>query len=57
MNYRTYKLLAKKNYTTDSTEVIDIDVVDPISSIVIDLDQVNAAATMTAHFLAGITKI
>jgi hypothetical protein len=57
MNYRTYKLMARKNYTADYTEVIDLDVTDPISSLVIDLEQVNASATMSAHFIASIEKM
>lgn len=57
MNYRAYKFYARKNFTSDTTIVEDIRVKDPISSIVIGLETVNAATSMTAHPAACITKI
>lgn len=59
MNYRIAELLAEKTFTADATETIDIDLVDPISEIVLFLKTLNNGANTapTAHFAAGITKI
>ena len=57
MRTRLYTLYPRKDHTSDTTVVIDLDVTDPISSIVIGLETTNAAATMTAHPLACLTKI
>jgi hypothetical protein len=57
MNYRCYKFFAKKNFTADTTIVEDLDLVDPISSLIVQIDLLNAAATMTAHPVGFITKL
>jgi hypothetical protein len=57
MNYRLSKFFAKKTYTSDTTEVIDINIVDPISEIVIEVDTTHTTVELTAHPMAGITKI
>ena len=59
MNYRVATLFEEKAYTADEVEPISIDIVDPISEILLNLktlsDGVNTAPT--AHFAAGISKI
>jgi len=57
MNYRTYKFFEEKSYDADTTIVEDIRIKDVISSIVIELAALNAAATMTAHPVAILKKI
>ncbi len=58
MNYRMYQLFATKSYTADTTEVIDLDVVDPISQLIIELDVTNVGSgAAAAHAIACLTKI
>ncbi len=58
MNYRLSTLFAEKSYAADATEVIDINITDPISALIIEHQVYNGAvAAMTAHPLACITKI
>lgn len=57
MNYRTVELLARETHTSDITKIIDIDLQDAISSLVIFFEGTNSQATMTAHPMAGITAI
>ena len=57
MNYRLATIQAVKSYTADVTEIIDLDMVDPISQLLIQLDVVNVGDTPTAHAIACLTKI
>lgn len=57
MNYRFDDLMAETSYSADKTEVIDINVADPISQIMIELDVLGVADDATAHAIACLTKI
>ena len=57
MNYRTVELLARTSFTSDITRVVDIDISDPISNLVMRFETTNSSATMTAHPLAGLVDI
>lgn len=58
MNYRLSQILPQKSYTADITETIDLDVVDPISQLIIELGVVNVGnVAPTAHAIACLTKI
>lgn len=58
MKYRLSTLHPSQSYAANKTEVIDVNVADPISSIVIGLTVGNtASAAPTAHALACLTKI
>jgi hypothetical protein len=51
-------VFAQKTYSADFTEIIDINLSDPISALVFDLQVHNSAAgSMTLHPLASIPKI
>jgi len=58
MNHRMTKLFAIKTYSADATEIIDLNVKDPITALIFDLQVYNAAGgSMTLHPLACFTKI
>lgn len=58
MNHRLATIHARKSYTADITEIIDIDLADPVSAFIIELAVTNgASAAPTAHALACLTKI
>ena len=58
MNYRLSTLFARKNYAADATEVIDLNVSDPISQLIIELAVTNVGSIApTAHAIACLTKI
>lgn len=58
MNHRYATIFASKTYSADATEIIDINVKDPISALIFDLQVYNSAAgSMTLHPLACFTKI
>jgi len=58
MNYRLSTLHPSEAYTANITEVIDINVADPISALTIALKVGNtASAAPTAHAMACLTKI
>jgi len=58
MNYRHVELLGLKTISEDQTEILDIDVIDPISRIVLDLRVTNGAgASSTGHPLEAVTSI
>lgn len=57
MNYRNYKFLATTGNLTSGTLVHDINMQDPISTLIIRLAAHNSQAAMTAHPCAIITKI
>jgi len=57
-NYRTTKLFAQKSYTADATELIDINLADPISRILVEFEGQNTGSTSTSgHPAKGIKKI
>jgi hypothetical protein len=57
MNYRLSTLFARKSYAADATEVIDINVSDPISQLIIELSTLNVGDIATAHAIACLKKI
>jgi len=58
MNYRLAKILASTAYTSDKTEIIDIDVADPISQLIIVFALTNGGdASATGHPAECVTKI
>lgn len=57
MNYRFDDLLAEKSFAADTTEPIDINVADPISQIMIELDVLGVGGVATAHAIACLKKI
>lgn len=57
MNYRTVKLHARETFTTDTIKVIDINIRNPISSLVLVTLGTNASATMTAAMVKCLTKV
>lgn len=58
MKYREVELLAPKAYTADATEIIDLDMKDPISQIQFMYESMNTQVTLpTAHPVACITDI
>ncbi len=58
MKYRQAIIHARKAYAADTTEIIDLDVADPISALVIELAVVNVGSIApTAHAIACLTKI
>jgi hypothetical protein len=51
-------IFASKTFSADAVEIIDLDVADPISALVFDLQIHNSAAgSMTLHPLASVPKI
>jgi len=57
MNYRLSTIQESKDYSADATEIIDLDLVDPISVLLIQLDAMGAGDTATAHAIACLTKL
>lgn len=57
MNYRLAVIHALKSYDSDTVEVIDLNMVDPISHMVIELTTVFGSSVPTAHVLDCLTKI
>ena len=58
MNHRMSTIFATKTYAADATEIIDINLSDPVSMLLFDLQVYNSAAgSMTLHPLACFTKI
>jgi len=58
MNYRLSTLFPRKSYTEDTTEIIDLNVVDPISQLIIELNtNITDDTAITAHAIACLTKI
>jgi hypothetical protein len=58
MNYRLAQIWPQKSYSADTTEIIDLDVGDPISQLIIELDVTNVGSIApTAHAIACLTKI
>ena len=57
MRYRLSNFFAAKNYAANATEVIDLNMKDVISNIIIKLDTVNVGDANTEHPMAILTKI
>lgn len=57
MNYRLSTIHSLETYSADTTEVIDINIADPISLILIELAVYGNGDLNTAHPLACLTKI
>jgi len=58
MKYRLSTLFAEKSYSADGTEVIDLNMVDPLSQIIIAFAaNITDDTAITAHAIACITKI
>lgn len=58
MNYRLTTIHPRGAYTADTTVVIDIDAVDPISQLIIELAaNITTDTSITAHAIACLTKI
>uniref|UniRef100_A0A6H1ZQI0 Uncharacterized protein n=1 Tax=viral metagenome TaxID=1070528 RepID=A0A6H1ZQI0_9ZZZZ len=58
MNYRLSTIHARKTYGTDTTEIIDLDMKDPISQLIIELAVTNVTSeSATAHAIASLAKI
>lgn len=59
MNYRLATILAREQHTSDTTKIIDIDIQDPISQIVVTYEPDNnpSGANATAHPVKCVSKI
>jgi hypothetical protein len=58
MKYRLAEIFPSKSYIADYTETIDLNVADPISQLMIQLDVTNVGAgAIAAHAIACLTKI
>lgn len=59
MNYRATNIFAQKAYAANFTELIDINLADPISELRINYQGLNAAGSggSTAHWAKAITKV
>ena len=57
MKYRLNKFFARKDYTSNTTEIMPINITDPISQILIKFEGLNSTYTTTAHPLESVTKI
>lgn len=57
MNYRIAKIFSPKDMGTDGTEIIDLNVVDPISRLMVCFRAQNGSNDMDDHPAANLTKI
>lgn len=57
MNHRLTQLLAQQAFTANTTKIIELDVNDPISAIIIQFQMTYGSVTQLAHPLACITAI
>lgn len=58
MNYRMTEIWPEHSYTTDQTVIIDLNLMNPVSQIIVDADCYNGSETaITGHPVKGITKI
>jgi hypothetical protein len=57
MNYRLNTIHERTTYAADKTEIIDLNVIDPISQLIIELAVTGVGDTATAHAIACLTKI
>jgi len=57
MNYRLSTIHARKTYDSDITEIIDLNLVDPLSQLIIELAVTGVGDIATAHAIACLEKI
>jgi len=57
MKYRLNKFHARVDYDADTTEIIPLNIKDPISQILIKFEGLHSTYTPTAHPLESVTKI
>jgi hypothetical protein len=57
MNYRLSTVKARETYTADKTEIIDLDMADPVSQLIIELAVTGVGDVATAHAIACLSKI
>jgi len=59
MNYRATNIFAQKAYAADFTELIDINLADPVSELRLNYQGLNASggAGSTAHWAKAVTKV
>jgi hypothetical protein len=57
MKYRQSTIMAETTYTANKTEIIDLNLADPISQLKIRLAATNNGDIATAHAIACLTKI
>jgi len=57
MNHRLSTILPRTTYGADKTEIIELDMADPISQLIIELAVTNVGGTATAHAIASLEKI
>jgi len=58
MNYRLSTIHPRKSYSADTTEIIDLDLVDPLSQLIIELAvNITNDTAITAHAIACLKKI
>lgn len=58
MNYRLATILAREEHSTDTTKVIDLNLADPVSQMIVIYEPYNSASgTPTAHPARCVTKI
>jgi hypothetical protein len=59
MKYRSTNIFAQKSYTADFTELIDVNLADPISEIQINYQGMNTSGSTgaTAHWAKAVTKV
>lgn len=57
MKYRLSTLFSRKTYAANATEVIDVNVSDPISQLIIELAVTGVGDVSTAHAIACLTKV
>lgn len=58
MNYRLSTVMAQKAYTADTTEIIDLKMIDPVSQLIIELNaNITNDTAITAHVIACLSKI
>lgn len=57
MNHRLTQLLAPTSFDADATKIIELDVRDPISLILIQFQMTHGSVTQVAHPLACVTEV
>ncbi|MDP2366526.1 MAG: hypothetical protein Q8M94_22455, partial [Ignavibacteria bacterium] len=57
MNHRLSTILPRSTYNADKTEIIELDMADPVSQIIVELAVTGVGDVATAHAIACLTKI
>lgn len=57
MNYRTVEILSETTFSSSTTKIIDLNIAQPISTLVIRINGYATSHTMAAHLMACITQI